>query len=853
MVVRLPHQHAPAPVRRERVVGAVEPAGLGNAGVTRVLAPASAARSAGRPLQHGMHSVQRGDNLDRAQQQAGVSTVLSWGLRGFQLALALLGLKGLLSGPFGMPVGVDSAGQPIRAHLVPGAIDEVALVVAGVHGSEQSGVEVAERLLDQLAVHRPYFTVVVVPRLFPDNVASRAAWDKKLAAEQGSVTLKKYREVRNAARDPGRVTPGQVDPNRQLPDLGDDLDLANPVDARGRIMEPGAIALLALVNAFSPTRVLSIHAHKTLSSAGIFADPHPSTGASALASEAHALAVDTAKHAEAGGAKVPGNKDGTAWSSLYPGQDPKKSAAQIARENAKGRSLGQWGPSKGIAVLTMEVGEQYRSDSAVRDPDRKVELEAHASAIREVFLGPPRKPAPAPAGAAAPGVQRLVLATVAAGAGNRAATTAAGALRPPGQAGAVGRTPPTVQRDWWDDVGSAATAVVEGAATFATGVAKTATGGLGVLRDVTYGLPLERAIVKRLVLGGVRDADALTQMVYALRHPDQARRLLDPAKKSDKPLIKEWMRLKKELVVPLIARYTPGADLTDAEKERKVRRAVSQAKAGGETSARKSMADDIRAQTKKSVEEWFAGHDPGATFLGLPIRPSSGSAVGGVHSTMLAKLDTAGAAIAALPELAGLSGVELADAIGVHGLGGLRPPKAASGGERPSLHCYGLAVDINYSGNPFVGLNGRAVPDMIERATLLMRGTAFAVTAPPPEGRGVMEQWLLTNNASEDVITYLNMDVPTLEFQIGEMISLNPSVPRKMRSLDWWVGQQKKDRALKGKGDLTAGRDPRKQGVMDLDERLVKALTDAGLTWGGMYRGAKDLMHFDDRSLIRRG
>jgi len=68
-------------------------------------------------------------------------------------------------------------------------------------------------------------------------------------------------------------------------------------------------------------------------------------------------------------------------------------------------------------------------------------------------------------------------------------------------------------------------------------------------------------------------------------------------------------------------------------------------------------------------------------------------------------------------------GIDLADAVGLQGLGGLRPPKHATGGERPSLHCYGLAVDINYSGNPFVGLHGAAVPKMIERATLLMRGT----------------------------------------------------------------------------------------------------------------------------------
>ena len=34
---------------------------------------------------------------------------------------------------------------------------------------------------------------------------------------------------------------------------------------------------------------------------------------------------------------------------------------------------------------------------------------------------------------------------------------------------------------------------------------------------------------------------------------------------------------------------------------------------------------------------------------------------------------------------------------------------------------------------------------------------------------------------------------------------------------------------------------------MDLDQAVVLALTDAGLTWGGTYPGAKDIMHFDLR------
>jgi hypothetical protein len=41
----------------------------------------------------------------------------------------------------GVPVGVDSSGNPVQAHVFAGQIAEVAMVVAGVHGSEQSGVE----------------------------------------------------------------------------------------------------------------------------------------------------------------------------------------------------------------------------------------------------------------------------------------------------------------------------------------------------------------------------------------------------------------------------------------------------------------------------------------------------------------------------------------------------------------------------------------------------------------------------------------------------------------------------------------------------------------------------------------
>jgi len=101
------------------------------------------------------------------------------------------------------------------------------------------------------------------------------------------------------------------------------------------------------------------------------------------------------------------------------------------------------------------------------------------------------------------------------------------------------------------------------------------------------------------------------------------------------------------------------------------------------------------------------------------------------------------------------------------------------------------------------------------------------------------------------VITYLNMDRSTIEYMVGELVKSADGLPSSMKQRSWWIKHQKADRALRGRGDLV-GRDPRKIGTMDLDERLVRALTDAGLTWGGMYKGAKDLMHFDDRSLFRK-
>jgi hypothetical protein len=66
----------------------------------------------------------------------------------------------------------------------------------------------------------------------------------------------------------------------------------------------------------------------------------------------------------------------------------------------------------------------------------------------------------------------------------------------------------------------------------------------------------------------------------------------------------------------------------------------------------------------------------------------------------------------------------------------------------------------------------------------------------------------------------------------------------------WWHAQHERDVKRSGSGDFGRGdtSDVKTHGFMTLREELVRALVLAGLTWGGVYRTDKDIMHFDLRT-----
>jgi hypothetical protein len=328
------------------------------------------------------------DPVHAAAAQAARSAVAVRRLSMVRLA-PLLGRVGLfvqLAARAGLAIGSDEAGHLVTAHLVAGRVAQTVLVIGGVHGSEQSGVEVVQRLLTQLRDHQPHYTVVVVPQLFAANGRTRREWDAALAAAHGELPVSEYRRYRDAAGDPGRISPAHEDPNRQFPGPGVPFDASRPFDSHGRVIESPNLALHALLTEFQPIGIVSVHAISDPAAAGIYADPQPAGDDTGLASAAEALAIAMAVQADAWGLNVSGNRRGGGWSSLYPGQDPGWAPEYVTTEAAKGCSLGQWAPTRGYPVITMEVGEQYRSGSVVDDPGRATELAGLATVIRETVL-----------------------------------------------------------------------------------------------------------------------------------------------------------------------------------------------------------------------------------------------------------------------------------------------------------------------------------------------------------------------------------------------------------------------------------------------------------------------------------
>ncbi len=357
------------------------------------------------------------------------------------------GELGQTTGAFGPKPAGKAVPQSIKVSFFQGSTDRRALVIAGVHGTERQGVEVANDLIHDLQSQTPFFTTIIVPSLFPDN----------------AIRAPGKRETRES---------GPTPTNRNFPPPSEDLAAAKAtgggtaIDERKRPILPENLLLLELMERFHPERIISIHGSSGAGSAGVFYDrrslrPDEVQAARDWASEHTHIGRSPQQEDEAGGearllavqkalfqqrlaqmssqadatdrdlslkaaakidtatAAIP-NREGRGMSREK--EKPETTAAnQAARsahpsiagnigptgaiENATwsgsvpgGVSLGGYAPPRGMSVFTVEpplnfntadVKNKNKAEEEIAKANRELELQSYAGAVRTVLLGAP--------------------------------------------------------------------------------------------------------------------------------------------------------------------------------------------------------------------------------------------------------------------------------------------------------------------------------------------------------------------------------------------------------------------------------------------------------------------------------
>lgn len=252
---------------------------------------------------------------------------------------------------------------------------------------------------------------------------------------------------------------------------------------------------------------------------------------------------------------------------------------------------------------------------------------------------------------------------------------------------------------------------------------------------------------------------------------------------------------------------------------------------------RKDVEQIMDASGQGTVAAWFGDIKKG-TFLGIGLR---------VHKTLAERLTRAETAL--VNDTKVNPGKKSATDLGVDlkmyaSTSDLREPAKAVGGSSLSMHTFGLAVDLNYKGNPFIGNAGAAAPDAIRRATSLVLGTATNVTTDLGNAQA---SFTALKGASDALKTYFSYRDPANLAALTAAVTGHKAATGEPADLAGWQAQITADHeALNGKGDFKKHKPP-EEGFLDLDESVVLALTGAGLTWGGTYPTDKDVMHFDLR------
>ncbi len=161
-----------------------------------------------------------------------------------------------------------------------------------------------------------------------------------------------------------------------------------------------------------------------------------------------------------------------------------------------------------------------------------------------------------------------------------------------------------------------------------------------------------------------------------------------------------------------------------------------------------------------------------------------------------------------------------------------------------SMHMFGLAVDVNYLGNPFIQSkeDAKALNNVLKNAALLMNQPTLTYQKGYAKNKFDSVQQLDTV-----LETYFSLlDQPT---EMARLVQVSTS--SEWRGLSPADAKAKIQKNLDNLAGLLArgGKKKdyfKKHAILDFDKRFVVQMEELGLTWGGHYG---DMMHFDMRTI----
>lgn len=338
---------------------------------------------------------------------------------------------------------------------------------------------------------------------------------------------------------------------------------------------------------------------------------------------------------------------------------------------------------------------------------------------------------------------------------------------------------------------------------------------------------------------GWRASSASSEYLLTQQQRDELAAQTPEQRAADAKELKSKLKRIKKLTAAEKKAAKAKTEMPEADKKELADLRTLAAKVAAASKALKqSDVEDILAAAGHTVDGWYGDVQKG-TFLNVNVR---------VHKNLAAALQRAEATLVGDPTTNpdGLDAVALGKQLGMSPRASdMRIPKAAVGGTSISMHTFGLAVDLNYAGNPYLALNGRTAPDVILRASSLVNN------APVDVGKhigGTKEAYDKMTAASRALATYLSFKDEANRAALRTAIGKHTAASGEPVDEAGWVKQIEDDhKAITGSKDFKGHTSPEK-GFMDFEESVVMALAGAGLTWGGTYSSTKDLMHFDLRS-----